>query len=235
MTSVRPPSTRACPASTVPPPFRIASMSGPTRTTSSKTTRTWAGDRSSTAPLAGSVRTTVACAHAEPGPASARSKATTRIRFFTSGDIAPRTRSTAHETRASQPSLRNQPSVGFFNGPAKSGIRCRSLRLRHDQAVARRHGCVDVPFDVEDIDKAGQNLHARALAGVLGQPVGAANGRGGVGALGTEVPGAVAPEAASLRPFRFRPPLRGRVLAGEPAGGCDPSAAGQRPGQLQVG
>src|SRR2546426_2344196 len=88
MTSVFPSTTRALPASTVPPLFRIAATPGPTRTTSSKTTRTTAGARASTAPSAGTVRTRVAWAQAEPGTASAESKAMRRIRFFTSGDIA---------------------------------------------------------------------------------------------------------------------------------------------------
>ena len=43
MTSVRSPATLGRPPSTEPPPFRIASMPGPVRTTSSKTTRISAG------------------------------------------------------------------------------------------------------------------------------------------------------------------------------------------------
>src|SRR5580765_681292 len=88
MTRDRLPATCARPASTVPPPFRIASTPGPIRTTSSKTTRTSVVARTSTAPFPGTVLTSVACAQAEPADPSADSRATTRIHFFTSGDIA---------------------------------------------------------------------------------------------------------------------------------------------------
>ena len=122
MTSVRPPSTRARPASTVPPPFRIAATPGPTRTTSSKTTRTSVGARTRTAPFAGSVRTSVACANAEPGNPSAASRAMTRIHFFTSGDLAVRALNTA--------AFLNQANISGREPAGCGGARTMARRQR---------------------------------------------------------------------------------------------------------
>src|SRR5438128_1074485 len=65
-------------------------MPGPTRTTSSKTTRTSAGGRAMTAPFPGSLRTRVACPKATAGAATAprRAAAAMRERLRTSGFIA---------------------------------------------------------------------------------------------------------------------------------------------------
>ena len=60
-------------ARTDAPPFRTAAFPGPTRTTSSKTTSTRVGAFESAVRSAGTVRTSVACADAEAGTASAAS------------------------------------------------------------------------------------------------------------------------------------------------------------------
>src|SRR5712691_9793222 len=76
MTSTRPPATRGFPASTDPPPLRIALIPDAERTPSSKTTRTVVGALPSTVPSRGTVRTSVAWAEAVSG----RARATRRTR-----------------------------------------------------------------------------------------------------------------------------------------------------------
>src|SRR4051794_28719708 len=71
MSSVFPPTIRALPATTEPPPsFRIALIPDLTRTPSSKTIRTARGAAAKTAPFSGTTRTRVACAHPAAGKTS---------------------------------------------------------------------------------------------------------------------------------------------------------------------
>src|SRR4051794_3507343 len=76
-----------------PPPFRMTAIPWPLRTSSSKTILTAAGACARTAPFAGSVRTSVACAAAPDG--SRRATRTAAGSDFTSRDIAARGASVA--------------------------------------------------------------------------------------------------------------------------------------------
>src|SRR2546425_4589130 len=76
MISTRAPTTRGFPASTDPPPLRIALIPDAERTPSSKTTRTVVGALPRTVPSRGTVRTSVAWAEAISG----RARATRRTR-----------------------------------------------------------------------------------------------------------------------------------------------------------
>jgi hypothetical protein len=68
---------RGFPASTEPPPFRIAFMPPLARTVSSKTSRTLAGAFETTAPFAGTVPSSLAWADAVAGNARAARRANT--------------------------------------------------------------------------------------------------------------------------------------------------------------
>src|SRR3954468_596871 len=76
--------------------------------------------------------------------------------------------------------------------------------------------------EVADLDDAALDRDLGAVAGVLGEPLGAADGRRRATALGAEAPVAVAPQAPDLLPLPGR-----RRLAGP--------AAAQRAVQLQLG
>src|SRR5689334_17743203 len=114
MTSVRAPATCGLPPRTDRPPLRIASMPGPTRTTSSKTTLTSRGATDKDAPAAGVVRMSVACPQATAGNASAVSATTNTAReALTPAGIAAWVPDSVRERRVRHRFFKAVPDTAF--------------------------------------------------------------------------------------------------------------------------
>src|SRR5450755_2212779 len=98
----------------------------------------------------------------------------------------------ASATPSSSISLRLCRSARRISVPlsARAGIR--------EEAVRRPHQDGAVVGKIVDADDPARDPDERAGAGVLGQPLGAANGRGRICAGGPEVAVSVAPQAALL-------------------------------------